>query len=60
VLPTTDSVNILDRIDRLIRKHKIKLLSNGKLKIRNVNSMAEREKVRKNKKKIIERIKEKK
>lgn len=53
-------MNILDRIDRLIRKHKIKLLSNGKLKIRNVNSMAEREKVRKNKKKIIERIKEKK
>lgn len=50
----------IDSIDRLIRKHKIKLLSNGKLKLRNVKTIEEREKVRKKKKKIVERLKEQK
>jgi hypothetical protein len=53
-------VFFIDSIDRLIRKHKIKLLSNGKLKLRNVKTIEEREKVRKKKKKIVERLKEQK
>lgn len=49
---------MIDQIDRLIKKHRIKLLSNGKLKLRNVKTISEREKVRKKKKKIVERLTE--